>query len=78
MLRQVVLDFFDQGEACGERSGRAGGLGQEATGHSEAGGGGIQRGEGQVGATQWGSGKDILVKVEGRPAGCGLCAEDEL
>lgn len=43
VLRKVVLDFFHQGEACGERSGRGGGggLGQEAARHPEAGGGSI-------------------------------------
>lgn len=76
MLRKVVLDLFDQGEACGERSGGGGGGGlrQEAARHPEVVGGAIQRGERQVGATQRRAGKHVLVKVEGRPAGCGLCA----
>lgn len=79
MLRKVVLDFFDQGESCGERSGGGGGGGlrQEAARHPQVGGGDIHGGERQVGATQRRPGKHALVKVKGRPAGCGLCARDQ-
>lgn len=74
MLREVILDFFDQGEACGERSRSRGdgGLREEAVGISQGWGRHIQWGKVEVGAIQRRSGKNILLKIQGCSAGCGL------
>lgn len=74
MLREVILDFFDQGEACGERSRSRGdgGLREEAVGIPHVWGRHIQWGKVKVGAMQRRSGKNILLKIQGCSAGCGL------
>lgn len=65
MLREVVLDFFDQGKSCGKgsRGCGGGGLGEEAAGGPQGRGGDIQRGKVEVGTTQRRSRKHILLKV---------------
>lgn len=77
VLREVVLDFFDQGEASGKgsRSWGGGGLGEEAAGSSQGWGGGIQWGKMKVGATQRRSRKHIILKVQGCPTCWGLCGK---
>lgn len=77
VLREVVLDFFNQGEASGKgsRSWGGGGLGEEAAGSPQGWGGGIQRGKMKVGATQRRSRKHIILKVQGCPTCWGLCAK---
>lgn len=74
VLWEVILDFFDQGEACGERSRSRGdgGLREEAVGISHVWGWHIQWGKVKVGAMQWRPGKNKLLKIQGRSAGCGL------
>lgn len=65
MLWEIILDFFDQGEACGEwsRSWGDGGLREEAVGIPQVWGWHIQWGEVEVGAIQRRSGKNILLKI---------------